>query len=144
MEPFSLPIQGKGGVNKMDYKDNLFYGASPLIYERARELRKKMTYAESLFWNEVSNKKNMGFKFRRQHPIGKFIADFYCHELKLVIEIDGGIHDFDDSKDYDKGRTYEFEEFGLQVIRFKNEEVEKEIDKVLFVLRSKIISLMTP
>ncbi|RPA68429.1 endonuclease domain-containing protein [Cyclobacteriaceae bacterium YHN15] len=128
----------------MDYKDNLFYGASPLIHERARELRKKMTLGESLFWNEVLNKKFLGFKFRRQHPIGKFIADFYCHELKLVIEIDGDIHEFHDSKEYDQGRTYELEEFGLQVLRFQNEEVEKEMEKVLFVLRSKIISLMTP
>jgi very-short-patch-repair endonuclease len=128
----------------MDYKDNLFYGASPLIHERARELRKKMTYAESLFWNEVSNKRFLGFKFRRQHPIGKYIADFYCHELKLVIEIDGNIHEFFDLKEYDQGRTYELEEFGLKVLRFQNEEVEKNMEKVLFVLRSKVISLTNP
>jgi very-short-patch-repair endonuclease len=127
----------------MSYNENLFYGASPLIHERARELRKNMTNAETLFWNEVSNKRFLGFKFRRQHPIGKFIADFYCHELKLVIEIDGDIHEFDESKEYDKGRIYELEEFGLQVLRFQNEEIEKEMEEVLFVLRSKIISLIT-
>lgn len=114
-----------------------------MIHERARLLRKKMTNAETLFWKEVSNKKFLGFKFRRQHPIGKFIVDFYCHELKLVIEIDGNIHEFIDSKEYDQGRTYELEEFGLQVLRFQNEEVEKEMEKVLFVLRSKIVSLIT-
>jgi very-short-patch-repair endonuclease len=130
-------------VKEMDYKENLFYGASPLIHKRARELRKKMTHTESLFWNEVSNKRFLEFKFRRQHPIGKFIVDFYCHELKLVIEIDGNIHENIDSKEYDQGRTYELEEFGLQVLRFQNEEVEKEMEKVLFVLRSKVISLIT-
>ncbi|MFD2203176.1 endonuclease domain-containing protein [Shivajiella indica] len=128
----------------MSYNENLFYGASPLVLERARELRKKMTHSESLFWNEVSNKNFLGFKFRRQHPIGNFIVDFYCHELKLVIEIDGDIHESNDSKEYDEGRTYELEELGLQVLRFQNEEVEKEMEKVLFVLRSKVISLTTP
>lgn len=104
-----------------DNFDNLFYGASSVIRERANHLRKTTTDAEQLLWKNLRNRKLGGFKFRRQHPIDIFIADFYCHEIKLVIEIDGEIHKY--QKEYDIGRTAELERFGIKVIRFSNDDV---------------------
>ena len=77
----------------------------------------------------------MGLKFRRQHPINIFIADFYCHKVKLVIELDGGIHKIEENREYDKGREAELEDLGLTVLRFTNKEVMNNIEKV--VLRIK-------
>ena len=77
----------------------------------------------------------MGLKFRRQHPIGRFIADFYCHEKKLVIEVDGSVHNSEEQREYDAGRTYELNENEIQVIRFTNNEVEKELQKVINKLK---------
>ncbi|MFL0682758.1 MAG: endonuclease domain-containing protein [Algoriphagus aquaeductus] len=115
----------------MTYSENLFYGASPEIHRRARELRKQMTPAEKKLWDILKGKSLSGFKFRRQHPIKKFIVDFYCHELKLVIEVDGSIHNQKDQAEYDLGRTFELEELGLKVIRFRNEEVFDLTEEVL-------------
>jgi len=107
----------------------MFYGASPLLFIRARKLRDQMTEAEQRLWGFLSNKQLKGYKFRRQHPIKYFIADFYCHRARLVVEVDGDIHKF--QKEYDAGRTYELEELGITVIRFTNAEVFDEIEKVL-------------
>ncbi|MCW3108841.1 MAG: hypothetical protein JWQ09_3347, partial [Segetibacter sp.] len=70
----------------------IFNEAHPLVFERAKELRKNMTEAEKLLWEYLKGGIN-GFKFRRQHPIGIYIADFYCHSFKLIIELDGKIHE---------------------------------------------------
>lgn len=72
----------------------------------------------------------LGLRFKPQHPIDIFIADFYCHPLKIVIEIDGGIHKSIDQREYDIGREAELENWGIKVIRFTNEVVEKDIEKV--------------
>ncbi|MDX5478449.1 MAG: endonuclease domain-containing protein [Cyclobacteriaceae bacterium] len=115
----------------MTYSENLFYGASPEIHRRAIELRKRMTPAEKVLWHFLKGKSVDGFKFRRQHPINKYIVDFYCHQIKLVIEVDGGIHDEIEQKEYDAGRTFALEEFGLKVIRFRNEEILYRINSVI-------------
>ncbi|WP_320019573.1 endonuclease domain-containing protein [Labilibaculum manganireducens] len=115
----------------VDYKECLFYDASPEIHSRAKELRRNMTESEKLLWTEIRNRKLNGLKFRRQHPINIFIADFYCHEIKLVIELDGNIHDYEENKEYDEGRTAELEYLGVKVIRFTNEEVMNSMNKVL-------------
>lgn len=90
-----------------------------------------MTPAEKVLWNFLKNKSLEGFKFRRQHPIDKYIVDFYCHQKKLVIEVDGSIHDQLNQKEYDSGRTSVLEEFGLKVIRFRNEEVLDNFQSVI-------------
>ena len=115
----------------MDKEILMFYGASPEIFRRAGLLRNHMTEAEKLLWNELKSNKLNGFKFRRQHPINQFIVDFYCHKTKLVIELDGEIHKNKDQKDRDEGRQFILEEFGLKVIRFKNEEVMNQRNLVL-------------
>ncbi len=104
-----------------DYK-NMHYGASGLIFQRAAELRKFSTHEESIIWGLIKGKQ-LGVKFRRQHPLFLYIADFYCHSLKLVIEIDGGIHNKEDIKINDAIRQSQIESFGIKVIRFTNEQV---------------------
>ncbi|HEX6982251.1 MAG TPA: endonuclease domain-containing protein [Balneolaceae bacterium] len=108
----------------------MFYGAPPHIFEKARELRKTMTEAENVLWERLK-KKQLGYRFRRQHPLSEFIADFYCHAAKLVIEVEGCIHELEKQKDYDLERTKELESFGITVLRFTNEQVENEIEDVL-------------
>ena len=112
-------------------KENFYFGASEEIIKRARMLRKKMTKAEENIWSHLRKKQFEGLRFRRQHPIGRFIVDFYCHALKLVIEIDGNIHQEDVQKERDENRTYELQRLGLTVIRFDNEMVLKDISRVL-------------
>ncbi len=92
------------------YNDNLHKNANPKLYEYGRALRKETTEAEDKLWQYLRNKKVNGLKFRRQHPLHNYIADFYCHEAKLVIEIDGAVHTTKDNAEYDKGRTYELQE----------------------------------
>lgn len=103
------------------------------IKELSRDLRKRSTPSEKIIWELLRNRKFMGFKFLRQYPImyGNydthklfFIADFYCAEKKLVVELDGVVHDF--QKDYDENRDEIIAEKGLTVIRFKNEEVKNK------------------
>ncbi|MCE7068036.1 endonuclease domain-containing protein [Dyadobacter sp. CY326] len=110
-------------------------GAKPILFARALELRKRETLAEKHLWSHLSNKK-LGVKFRRQHPFLYFILDFYCHELKLAIEIDGGIHLIKENREYDEMRTELIEEFNIKVIRFTNEEVLFETEQVLEKIRA--------
>jgi len=130
----------KGLDKKHDYEWNLYFGAGPETRRFARRLRKELTPAEALLWNEIRAGKT-GYKFRRQHPLGKYIADFYCHELKLVIELDGGIHFKPDQKERDENRTFNLQMFGLKVIRFSNNEIEESMDFVLKSIKSICISL---
>ena len=111
------------------------------ITQVVRELRKEETLAEKKFWNLVRNRQINGMKFRRQYPISfewddqikHFIADFYCHESKLVIEIDGGIQEL--QKNYDILRTYIINQLRIKVIRFSNKEVLNNIESVLVKLK---------
>ena len=108
----------------------MFYNAKPIIFERAKAMRENMTDAEEAVWKLLKSKNMLGLRFKPQHPIDIFIADFYCHQLKLVIEIDGGIHKSKEQKEYDIGRTAELEQWGIKVIRFSNEEVENNIHQI--------------
>ncbi|MEQ9392681.1 MAG: endonuclease domain-containing protein [Balneola sp.] len=103
------------------------------ITELARELRKNPTPSEKLFWELVRKRRFKGLRFIRQKPFVHtqygtkryfYIADFYCAEHKLIVEIDGKVHDY--QKDYDRQRTVVLENLGLKVIRFKNEELVNE------------------
>jgi very-short-patch-repair endonuclease len=107
--------------------------ATPIVFGYANALKKEMTEAEKIMWKKLRNRKINGLKFRRQHPIGKFILDFYCYELRLAIEIDGNIHKQEDIKEKDEGRTYMLTEWEITVLRFTNEEV---INKMAFVLET--------
>jgi very-short-patch-repair endonuclease len=102
------------------------------LKEKARELRKNSTLSEILFWQEVKERKLMGFQFHRQVPMLDFIVDFYCHELQLAIEIDGDSHDY--SFDYDIKRQSELERYGVQFLRFDDLEIKKNMQNVLRTL----------
>ena len=116
---------------KSSYRNDFYYGASKQLINRAKELRKQQTDAEMLLWNALRSHRFSGLKFRRQHPVKWFIADFYCQEVKLIIEVDGGIHATPDQSAYDAGRTAEIEELGLKIIRFTNEEILTNLEFVL-------------
>ncbi len=109
---------------------SMFYNAKPHIVDKVKTLRLNMTDAEKMLWERLKKKQIPGLHFRAQHPIDIFIADFYCHKIKLVIEIDGGMHKAADRNLYDIGQTNEMEEYGIKVIRFTNEEIFSSLDEV--------------
>lgn len=108
-----------------------YHGATPNTFKNAKLLRKNSTSAEDLFWQMARNRKILGLKFRRQHPLNYFIADFYCHEALLVIEIDGGIHDLEEVKQRDIQREKIINELGITVIRCTNDELFTEPDTIV-------------
>jgi len=116
-------------------KRRMFYKADPLIFENARELRNQLTPAEQAFWLRLKEH-FPEYKFRRQHPISIYIADFYCHKLKLVIEIDGSIHDSEEAKSEDGKRQKNLEILNLTVIRFTNEQIRGDVEIVIDVISS--------
>ena len=99
-----------------------------------RKLRKDETDAETLLWDRLRNRRLLGFKFRRQHQFGKYIADFYCHEAQLVIECDGGIHSGAEAWNHDQDRDAYMASVGLRVLRFTNEQVLNETESVLSLI----------
>ena len=96
--------------------------------QRAKELRREMTLAEKILWNELRANK-LGVHFRRQQIIAGFIVDFYCHKSALVVEVDGDVHDL--QQEEDARREDVLKELGLQVIRFRNDEVIKDLSTVV-------------
>ena len=107
----------------------------PLLWQFAKENRNNPTDAERLLWLYLSNKQ-LGVRFRRQHIIGKFIADFACLEKMLIIELDGGYHSLPEQQISDEQRTADLQEKGYRVIRFTNEEIFHEIDLVLTKIKN--------
>jgi very-short-patch-repair endonuclease len=99
--------------------------------ELRRTLRNHATIAERVLWKHLQNRKLLGFKFRRQAGIGRYIADFYCPAAKLIIEVDGEVHGQPDMKEYDLIRNTFMEDLGLRVLRFTNSEVLSKTDWVV-------------
>jgi very-short-patch-repair endonuclease len=111
--------------------DKLWYpirGTAAAVF-RARELRQELTPSESILWNELRGSKFHGAKFRRQHPIGKYILDFYCAQSKLAIEVDGSVHD--SRKEEDDWLQKIIETHGIRFLRFSNEEVVNDLPWLL-------------
>jgi cyclase len=111
-------------------KRKMFYGANKLLFGKAKELRENMTQAELVLW-EYLRQHPLGYKFRRQHPVGIYVVDFYCHKLKLVIEVDGSVHGDHEVREADVERQRQLELEGLKVIRFTNEDVLKKKEIVI-------------
>jgi len=97
----------------------------------ARKLRQRHTDAERFMWALLRDRRFCGFKFRRQHPCGRYILDFYCHEAKLAIELDGGQHNTDAARRTDKNRNAFLADERIDVLRFWNHEVLGETEAVL-------------
>ncbi len=120
----------------------MFYGAEPILFEFAKKLRDNPTDAEAFLWIFLQSNQLKGYRFKRQHPVKYFIADFYCHKAKLVIEVDGGYHTIPEQYEYDSNRDIELTQLGIKVLRFTNEEVLFEIDKVLEVIKKELNQTM--
>ena len=112
----------------------------PPILQRSRDMRHPLTPSETKIWNDVRNHQ-LGPKIRRQHPIDRFIADFYCPHVKLIIEIDGDSHTDPDRAVYDLERTLWLQAGGYTVIRFPNTQVENDLGIVLEIIQNKIKEL---
>ena len=108
------------------------------IKERARFMRRNPTPAEQVLWRRLRGRQIGGFHFRRQHPISRFIVDFYCAAAWLVIEIDGSIHDAAEQREYDAARQAHLEEVGLRVLRFSNAAVINKSDAVVEVIAESV------
>jgi len=119
----------------MSIKENMFYGAGHLIFEKAKMLRNNVTPTEMILWGRLKEYYPV-LKFRRQHPISFYIVDMYCHSKKLVIELDGSIHDLEEMKIKDELRQKELEALGLKVIRFTTKEIMYELDSVLRIIET--------
>src|SRR2546423_10954863 len=101
------------------------------LVEIARTLRREQTSAEALLWALLRKRQLLGFKFRRQHQFGDYIADFYCHEAQLVIECDGGAHTPNEAWQHDQERDAYMIAQGLRVLRFANELILRDTESVL-------------
>lgn len=117
----------------------MFLGASYLIFRTAAELRNNMTPAELVLWDYLKHKP-YGYKFRRQHPLGVYIVDFYCHSLNLIIEIDGEIHLKAENKKNDLIRQKNLEDEGLIFLRFTNEDINSRLSEVIIEIEQFIIN----
>lgn len=103
---------------------------------RAREMRKASTPSEIVLWNQLKQRKVKGLQFYRQFPIHNYIVDFYCKELKLAIEVDGGSHH--KKEDEDIFRQGELESFGISFLRFRVKEIEKNLESVIARIRTSV------
>ena len=126
------------------YMERRFETASPdrydLLKEFAKENRREMTESERVLWNAL--RKNIkSYKYRRQHPIGDYIADFLCTQAKLVIEVDGGYHSTPEQQIEDQWRTEFLQGKGYRVIRFSNEEVDTGIMQVINRISQELINI---
>jgi len=117
--------------NKSPYKKGgMFEGANPVVFNYAKNLRKTMTTEEMILWGHLKNGIKE-YKFRRQHPISNYIADIYCHKLKLLIEVDGTIHNNPEVKINNLKRESELATMGYTNIRFTNDEVLNNLQSIL-------------
>ncbi|MBR4729177.1 MAG: endonuclease domain-containing protein [Prevotella sp.] len=110
-----------------------------LLKDFARHNRREMTESETVLWNALRNMK-AGVRFRRQHPIGDYIADFICLPAKLVIEVDGGYHQEPQQQELDQQRTEFLVNKGYQVIRIKNEEISNDLNEVVMRIKAEVLN----
>ena len=106
----------------------------------ARQLRQRPTPTEEILWTRLRNRKLGGAKFRRQHPLGRYVPDFYCHEASLAVELEGRIHDQAYQREYDAVRREAIEQLGVRILVFKNEQVTEDLEGVLAQILRAIMS----
>ena len=107
------------------------YFNHPDTKEYRRQLRRESTPSERMLWKKLCRRQVDGYKFRQQHGFGIYIMDFYCPELRLCIEVDGAVHDSPEAMQNDKDRTLFLNQHRIKVIRFRNEEIESDIESVI-------------
>jgi len=120
-----------------------YFGAKPETLRLAGELRRSMTKAEKILWKYLRNRQIIGCRFRRQHPVYEFIVDFFCYEAMLAIEVDGEVHYDASQMEHDIERTRVLNQLGIEVVRFKNSDVENKtmevVNKIIEVLKNRNI-----
>jgi len=109
------------------------------LHYLAKNLRKNPTAAEATLWQYLRHKQLVGYKFRRQYPIYGFIVDFYCHEKKLIIEVDGLIHNQQQNRDH--GRDIILQQHGYTTLRFTNKEIFDDISSIIKKIQGALISV---
>ena len=109
--------------------------------EFRQQLRKEATPCERILWHYLRGRQLDGLKFRQQHGFGLYVMDFYCAELKWCIEVDGEIHDTMEQKEKDDDRTCFFEQHGITGTRIRNESIEKDVRKVIELLKQKALTI---
>jgi very-short-patch-repair endonuclease len=114
------------------------------LRNKARDLRNKMTRAEIILWSRIRSRQLYGFKFRRQQAVLDYIVDFYCHDMKLIIEVDGEIHSLPDIIESDKHRDKMLKNNGYHIIHFSNHEIETNLNHSLLKLKSIISTFLSP
>lgn len=123
------------------YHEGMWKGAPPENFGRAKSLRENMTPAETLLWKKFQSPPFSQYKFRRQHPVQNYIADFYSHSLRLVVEVDGEYHETSEQINLDKERTEILKFNNLEVIRFTNEQVLNNTFDILKEIEERITSI---
>jgi len=121
----------------MDHNEKMHLNAKPSTFRNAAKLRREMTQAEKILWKALRNRQLGGLKFRRQHPISRYILDFYCHSAKLGIELDGKYHDEKSQQLYDVDRTENLALYDIQIIRFKSGDILNDLKKTLEIIQEK-------
>ena len=97
----------------------------------ARQLRRSQTGYEEALWARLRNRRLGNAKFRRQHPLGRYVPDFYCHEARLAVELEGGVHDRADQQEYDALRRETINQMGVRLLVFSNDQVSQDLERVL-------------
>jgi very-short-patch-repair endonuclease len=120
------------------YKFNLHKKSHCGTFENARRFRKNETQVEEILWKRLRNGQLNDKKFRRQHPMAGFILDFYCHECKLAIELDGTIHQKENQRLYDEEREQVLVEAGITILRFENSEVINNLEGVIEEIKKRL------
>ncbi len=120
----------------------MYFGATPAIFKLAKELRKEETEAEKILWTKLNKNQILGLQFRSQHPLNMFIADFYCAKLRLVIEVDGNIHEIPEYQGHDIARSEILNDFGITVIRFSNEQIMHDLEGTIFQIETIVKKLI--
>jgi len=111
-----------------------------LLKTFAKYNRREMTQSETILWKALRHELR-AYRFRRQHPIGDYIADFVCLSRRLIVEVDGGYHDTCEQQDDDQMRTDYLNQMGFEVMRFKNEEVDFDVKAVISMIKEKLINI---
>ena len=120
--------------------ENMFHGAEKIIFEFAKANRVNPTEAEDKLWQVLKGKKLGGNKFRRQHPLGQYILDFYCHNQKIAIEIDGEYHNDATQIELDYFRTERIENIDISILRFSNFQVMHKLEFVLEQIKTRLVT----
>lgn len=152
--PSTSPSKGGGEFELLPSVEGRMGGVSKSIMRRRfnrkeqtstrQELRKRMTPAEVILWNQLRGRAINGFKFRRQFGIGAYIVDFYCPDARLVIEVDGDSHFIPGATEQDRERERFIEQHGIRIVRFTNHEVKEGLDSVMSTIADRLTPSISP